>query len=146
MAKIRLGNRPETITFTVKAALPDGTVGQIKATYRYRTREEFGAMIDERLAAARAQDAAAENAYRLMVESLPPGAEVPPRPNTSVGDMQRRACAANADYLDDILVGWDLDEPLTLPNITQLCGELPAMAQALMDSYRAACVEGQLGN
>lgn len=125
MAKITLGKRPQHIESTVTAALPDGTVGSIRARYKYRTRTEFGAMIDERMAEAKTGEAPTE---------------------FSVADMQRRARDANAAYLLDILAGWDLDVELGIESATQLCDEAPAMAQALIDGYRLAVTEGRLGN
>lgn len=126
MAKIILGKRPQVIESVISATLPTGDTGAIKARYVYRTRSEFGAMIDKRMAEARN------------------GAEPPAE--FSVADMQCRARDANAAYLLDILAGWDLDEDLNMESATQLCDEAPAMAQALIDGYRLAVTEGRLGN
>jgi len=127
MAKITLGKRPQFIEATITATLPDGTVGSIKARYKYRTRTEFGQMIDQRMAEARTE-APAESA------------------DFSVANMQRQARDANAAYLLDILDGWDLDNDLDIDTATQLCDEAPGMAQALIDGYRMAVTEGRLGN
>lgn len=127
MAKITLGKRPQFIEATISATLPDGTVGSIKARYKYRTRTEFGQMIDQRMAEAR-NEAPAEPA------------------DFSVATMQRQARDANAAYLLDILDGWDLDNDLDIDTATQLCDEAPGMAQALIDGYRMAVTEGRLGN
>lgn len=127
MAKITLGKRPQFIEATITATLPDGTVGSIKARYKYRTRTEFGQMIDQRMAEART--------------------EAPAEPaDFSVATMQRQARDANAAYLLDILDGWDLDNDLDIDTATQLCDEAPGMAQALIDGYRMAVTEGRLGN
>lgn len=127
MAKITLGKRPQFIEATISATLPDGTVGSIKARYKYRTRTEFGQMIDQRMAEART--------------------EAPAEPaDFSVATMQRQARDANAAYLLDILDGWDLDNDLDIDTATQLCDETPGMAQALIDGYRMAVTEGRLGN
>lgn len=127
MAKITLGKRPQFIETTISATLPDGTVGSIKARYKYRTRTEFGQMIDQRMAEART--------------------EAPAEPaDFSVANMQRQARDANAAYLLDILDGWDLDNDLDIDTATQLCDEAPGMAQALIDGYRMAVTEGRLGN
>ena len=127
MAKITLGKRPQFIEATITATLPDGTVGSIKARYKYRTRTEFGQMIDQRMAEART--------------------EAPAEPaDFSVANMQRQARDANAAYLLDILDGSDLDNDLDIDTATQLCDEAPGMAQALIDGYRMAVTEGRLGN
>ena len=127
MAKITLGKRPQFIETTITATLPDGSAGSIKARYKYRTRTEFGEMIDQRMADART--------------------EAPAQPaEFSVATMQRQARDANAAYLLDILDGWDLDDELDIDSATQLCDEAPGMAQALIDGYRLAVTEGRLGN
>ena len=131
MAKIRLGSRPQHITRTITATMPDGTAGTIEARYRYRTRVEFGELIDARMAEARA---AAEAGQPTADRAF------------SVADQQRQSRDANAAYLLDILDGWNLDEPLTLETAQQLCDEAPGMAQAIIDGYREAVVEGRLGN
>ena len=42
--------------------------------------------------------------------------------------------------------GWDLEDEFNLDNALKLCDELPAAATAIMQTYRAAIVEGRLGN
>ena len=64
MAKITLGKRPATIVRTVKAPLLDGTEGSMQVHYRYRTRQEWGELIDRRTAEARERNAAREEADR----------------------------------------------------------------------------------
>jgi hypothetical protein len=127
MAKITLGKRPQFIETTISAPLPDGTVGSIKVKYKYRTRTEFGEMIDKRIAEARTE---------------PPAEPA----DFSVATMQRQARDANAAYLLDILDGWDLSDEVNLETATQLCDEFPGMAQAVIDGYRLAATEGRLGN
>lgn len=127
MAKITLGKRPQFIEATISAMLPDGKVYPMRVRYKYRTRTEFGEMIDRRMADART--------------------EPPTEPaEFSVATMQRQARDANAAYLLDILEGWDLDDELDIDSATQLCDEAPGMAQALIDGYRLAVTEGRLGN
>jgi len=94
---ITLGKRPKHIEATISATLPDGSTGTIKARYKYRTRSEFGEMIDKRLADARAEKPAPKAAAK--------GAKAAPA-EFSVGAMQREARDANAAYLLDILDGW----------------------------------------
>jgi len=147
MAKIKLGARPQHITRTITATMPDGTVGAIEARYRYRTRVEFGAFIDERVAAAKAKAAAEAEAFSQSVRAAVEAGQPAPEPAAfSVAGQQRESRDANAAYLLDILDGWNLDEPLSLDSARQLCDEAPGMAQALIDGYREAVVEGRLGN
>lgn len=129
MAKITLGKRPPHIEATISAVLPTGETGVVKVRYKYRTRTEFGKLIDERMAAARQTDDAPADPAAFSVASL-----------------NQRSCEATAAYLMDIIVGWDIDAELSLESCTMLCDEAPALAQALMDGYRLAVTEGRLGN
>lgn len=126
MAKITLGKRPANFKHTVKFKLLDGAEAAIEIVYRYRTRKEFGAFIDE-VAAASKQDRPAD-------EEL------------SWATVMERTGSANADYVMRVVEGWNLDEPFTLENVQQLADELPAAVAAIMDTYRNAITQGRLGN
>ena len=130
MAKITLGKRPPHVEATISAPLPTGETGVVKARYRYRTRTEFGELIDKRMAEAR------------QAAEAPAGEA----PVFSVAELQRSARDSNAAYLMDVLVGWDIDAELTIESCRMLCDEAPALAQALIDGYRLAVTEGRLGN
>ena len=54
MANIVLGKKPKNFKpFTVKFPMPDGTEGIIAATFKYRTRSEFGVMMNSIFADAK---------------------------------------------------------------------------------------------
>lgn len=125
MAKIKLGAHPTVLARTVKFTLPDGSAAQIECGFVYRTRTEFGALIDG-LAAAVSDDTAPEK--------------------FSMAAVLERSSEANADYLLQILKTWDVDAELNRASLEQLADELPAAVVALMDAYRGACVEGRAGN
>lgn len=125
--KIKPGQRPASfkaipVTFT----MPDGTEGGIECRFKYRTRTEFGQFID-----------------RLFDEA---GEERPADDKFSMERLMEKTRAKNAEYLLDALDGWDLDEPISLELLTQIADELPAAVTAMMEKYRAAAVEGRLGN
>lgn len=124
--KITLGNRPEVIKHTVTFPLPEGGQGAIEAQYKYRTRVEFGELIDEVFGE---QDAApfAEGKFSMRLQ-------------------QEQICKTNADYLSRILSGWNLDVEFSKEACEQLAQEVPSAVQALMDGYRTAIIEGRLGN
>lgn len=128
MAKITLGKRPASFKpFDVKFQMPDGTEGIIKATFKYRTRAEFGAMLNGMFTEA-GEEKPADG--KLDFEAL----------YTKMGDR-------NADHLLAALDAWSLDDqPLSRATLLQLSNELPAAAVALMKSYAEACTEGRLGN
>lgn len=128
MAKIRLGQRPKTFKHTVKFPMLDGSEGSILCEFRYRTRKEFGEFIDGIMEAA-------------GVKPQADGEE-----KFSMAALMEKTAGANADYILQVLFGWDLPEELSRANVEQLCDEIPAAAAAVMEQYRIAITEGRLGN
>lgn len=127
MAKIKLGAKPKTFKpITVKFELPDGTPGEIQATYKYRTRSEFGAFLNTIFSEA---------------------GETPPedgKPNFE--RLFQISGDRHAHQILKSLEAWDMEDELNLENLQALSDEVPAAAVALMSSYAAACTEGRLGN
>lgn len=128
MAKIKLGNRPKSFKRVVTFDMLEGGQGSIDCTFKYRTRSEFGVFIDALMEAAGAKD------------------QQPEGEKFSMRELMERTAGANADYILDVLQGWNLDEDLTKPNVQQLTDELPAAAAAIMEAYRTACLEGRAKN
>lgn len=127
MSKIKLGQRPESFKpFPVKFVMPDGTDGVITATFKYRTRAEHGQWVNE------------------ITKGTPPDFVQDGHLNFEA--MYRHFTERNAQDLLDVLVAWDLDEPLSKENLTSLGNEVPAAVAALTASYSVACQEGRLGN
>lgn len=127
MAKIKLGNRPQKFTRIVKFPMLEGGEGSIEVTYRYRTRSEFGAFIDKMMEAAGKQERSADEKF-------------------SMADLMEKTKGSNASYVLDVVEGWNLDEDLNKANVEQLADELPAAVNAIMETYRAAILDGRLGN
>jgi hypothetical protein len=126
MAKIKLGARPESFKHTVKFPMLDGTQGTIEVHYRYRTRKAFGAFIDSVF----------ESANEPQVDGTKP----------NLADIMAKTAGANASYIMQAVVGWNLDEDFTEENVQQLADEIPAAAAAIMNDYQKAILEGKLGN
>lgn len=129
MAKIKLGARPKNFKRVVKVQMLDGTEGSIEVVYVYRTRTDFGVFIDEILAAAKV--------------TPKDGEEVP---EFSMADLMEKTAGSNADYIMQVLEGWNLDVEFSKENVQQMADELPGVATAIMEAYRVACTEGRLGN
>lgn len=125
MAKLKLGTRPKTFKRTVTFPMLDGTEGSIECTFRYRTRTEFGEFIDAIFADAK---------ERRADEQF------------SVEGLMAKTRDKNADYLLQVLDGWNLDEELSRDTLQQLADECPGAVNAVMEAYRAAVVDGRLGN
>lgn len=126
MAKIILGKTPES--FKGKAHFPmlDGSEGVIACEFKYRTKTEFGAFVD-----AISKDA-----------GFAPEAGKP----FLLAELLGKTVDKNADYLMDVLKGWDVDAELCRDACAQLANEVPAAAVAIVEAYRAAVVDGRLGN
>lgn len=126
MAKIVLGKRPASFKHTVKFPMLDGSEGRIDVDYKYRTRKEFGQFIDA-----------------VMGEA---GVEKGEDEKFSLAKLMDKTTGSNAEYLLQVIEGWDLDVDLNKESAQQLADELPAAANAIMETYRLAITEGRLGN
>lgn len=127
MAKIALGKRPKSFKKTVTFDMLEGGKGSIECTFKYRTRGEFGVFIDNLMEAAGALPKSEGDKF-------------------SMADLMEKTAGSNADYVLEVLDGWNLDEDLNKANVQQLSDELPAAVNAIMEHYRSAIVEGRTGN
>lgn len=122
MSKIKLGNRPKNFKHVVTFPMLDGTTGTIEVLYKYRTVSEFGQFIDKMSSEMGSEDV------------------------KGAGAVISRMVKVNAEYLLQVIEGWNLDEELNEETAHQLANELPAAAAAIMNTYRQAIVEQRLGN
>ena len=126
-SKIKLGNRPKSFKRIVTFPVIEGGEGAIECAFQYRTRTEFGEFIDRRGEASGGKAKADDEKF-------------------SMADLLERTGAQNAQYIMEVLDSWNLDVDLSLQSVQQLADEMPAAATAIMETYRAAIVEGRLGN
>ena len=130
MAKIALGKRPKNFKHNITVPLLDGTTGSMEIVFIYRTRTEFGQMIDS-----------------LMDDAgVKPAGEDEESQKLSLAQAMERTKETNADYILKVAEGWNLESEFNRENVAQLCDEIPAAAMAIMNSYRTAITEGKLGN
>ena len=134
--KIIFGSRPANFKpFPVKFELPDGTVRAINVTYKYRTKTEFGEMLDGLIANGKKADA------QVLGEK---GAAE--KPEFSWEKFYAENIEAGAEQLMNSVVAWDLELEISKEIFVQMGDEAPAAVTALMASYASACREGRLGN
>ena len=127
MTKIILGKTPKTFAaFPVDFPMPDGTTGTIQATFKYRTRTQFGEFLNKIFADA--------------------GEEQVSDGNIDFEVLFSKTKDKNADHLLESLDAWDVEQPLNRESLQSLANELPAASVALMVAYNKACTEGKLGN
>lgn len=131
MAKIKLGARPKTFTHGITVPMPEGGTATVQMVYKYRTRSEFGAFVDNLLLAA---------------GTAPPASQSAEDVSFSLRQALEKTRDTNADYILQIAEGWNLDEDFNRASVLQLCDELPGAAAAIIEAYRAALTEGRLGN
>jgi len=99
-------------------------------SYIYRTRTEFGVMIDGLMDDAGVKPAGQDDESQKF----------------SLAEALARTKETNADYIMKVMDGWDLDVEFSRDAVAQLCDEIPAAAMAIMNTYRSAITEGRLGN
>ncbi len=128
MAKITLGKTPKSFKRNVTVDMLDGTKGSIECTFKYRTRTEFGKFLDAVFADAGVKPASGED-EKVVIEQV-----------------MAKTRDTNANYLIQVLDGWNLDDELNADNLQQLCDEFPGVANRVMETYRVAVTEGRLGN
>lgn len=127
MARIQLGKTPKSFKRTVTVDMLDGTKGSIECEFKYRTRTEFGKFLD----------------------SIFADAGVKPTDDDSkviIAEVMAKTRDTNADYLIQVLDGWNLDDELTKANLQQLCDEFPGVSNSIMETYRVAVTEGKAKN
>lgn len=130
MAKIALGARPKNFKTIVTIPMLEGGEGTIEISYLYRTRTEFGKMIDSLM-----DDA----------QIIPTGSSETEQ-KFSLEEALGKTKDTNADYIMKVADGWNLDVEFSRASVAQLCDELPAAAMAIMNTYRNAITEGRVGN
>lgn len=127
MAVIKLGKTPKSFKRTVTVDMLDGTKGSIECEFKYRTRTEFGKFLDSIFADAGVKPTDSDE-------------------KVVIAEVMTKTRDTNADYLIQVLDGWNLDEELNKENLQQLCDEFPGVSNSIMETYRVAVTEGRLGN
>jgi hypothetical protein len=71
MAKLKLGARPGPFSRTVKFTMLDGDDTELSLTFKYRTKREFGALIDGLIKAASTPPKPAEDDAQQALDIAP---------------------------------------------------------------------------
>lgn len=130
MARIVLGKRPETVSLTAQFEMLDGSKSGIKVEYKYRTRSEYAEFVKEFGERKGGSDAS--------------GADDPDAIN--IASWIKKLDEGRADFIMEIAQGWDLADEFNRENVVRLIDEFPAGADAIINTYRLACLEGRRGN
>lgn len=125
--KIKLGATPKSFKRIITVDMLDGTKGSMECTFKYRTRVEFGQFLDGIFAQAGVKPANADDPV-------------------VIAEVMAKTRDTNADYLMQVLDGWNLEDELTTANLQQLCDEFPGVVNTIMETYRTAITEGRSKN
>ena len=125
--KIKLGSTPKSFKRTITVDMLDGTKGSMECEFKYRTRVDFGKFLDGIFADAGVKPTDTDD-------------------KIVIAEVMARTRDTNADYLMQVLDGWNLEDELNRANLQQLCDEFPGVANTIMESYRVSITEGRLGN
>jgi hypothetical protein len=129
MPTIKLGSRPKSFDRTVKFKDLDGTEMAVPVSFKYRTRKEYAAFIDELAEAAGLEKPVGADGQKVTMTAL-----------------LSRSDESNVEYLMRVLEGWKLETEFSRDAVTQMVDEFPGAANAVMEDYRMAVTEGRLGN
>lgn len=127
MPKIQLGSPPASFSHPVSFELLDGTTAEITVTFRYRSRSEFSAFIDELYP-------------RNPVEQL----EHPASENLQ--SAAGRGIDRDVRHILGVAVGWDLEDNFDADGVRLLADRYPAAISAIVDFYGKAITEGRVKN
>lgn len=122
----KLGARPKSFKRPVTFDLIEGGTATIVCSFRYRTRTEFSALIDQMFGEGSAQALDGEK--------------------FTFARMLDRETERSGEYLLQVLDGWDLADELNPANAQRCADELPGAVLAILEKYRLAITEGRLGN
>lgn len=143
--KVVLGKRPKSFKKTITGPMPDGTIGAIELDYVYRTRTEYGTLLDEHQAEKRAAAETELAAYMAEVEAAQAAKAEIPMPGNNAARAAKEV-ESDARLLLKIAQGWDLPDEFGLDAVKQFADEAPGLFLAAVRGYRDAIEEGRLGN
>ena len=136
MAKIVLGQRPESFKKTVEIPLLDGSTSDVTLTFMYRSRTQYAELIDKHNDAARAR-------HKNEGDTRPQdGEDKVFRLEKFVGLNND----ADADLILKIADGWDLEDEFDKANVKRLIDDFGGASTKIVETYRIAINEGRLGN
>lgn len=127
--KFKLVSPPKTIDAKIKFKTLEGVDVNFSVTFNWRNQRQFGELFDEMASAVKERGA------------LQKGKE-----DISMAEVMDANVGGNGKYLLRVLAAWDLESELNEENAEMLANDWPAAAKEIMETYRAICLEGRLGN
>lgn len=141
MPTIKLGGRPKSFKRVVKFKDLDGTTDlSIEVSYLYRTKKQFGEMLDKQI------DLAIKEAEALEAKAEAAADSDVPHKRERIADGYELATSKQVDYLMQIIDGWNLDMEFSRQAVQDMCDEYPGAPTAISNMYREVIAEGRSGN
>lgn len=132
--KVKLGNAPKTFIKAVAIVLLSGEVANIDVTFKYRTRAQFAALVDEHAASAASDSTPIDGVGEPLAKVK------------TVAEWFQEADEASAEFVLKIAEGWDLDDPFNEKSLLQLEDENPGALGAIATMYRQSVAEARAKN
>jgi len=134
MAKLILGNAPKTFKSLVEIPQLDKSVATVEMEFKYRTRTEFGALMDSII--NKVQPVKGKKAKPASDDEV----------NKTLKEMFAEGNASNVDYILQIAEGWDIEQPFGEEWVSWLADNNPNAINAISEAYREAISEGRTKN
>lgn len=126
--KLTFGNPPSTFKKEVVASIfgEDGELTQVKfdMTFKYRTRSQYGELMDEYLAKSQA----------------------PLEGDVTVKGVVDTKNSFDVEAILKMAEGWSLADPFDKDSLTRLSDTYPAVIAEITEAYRSAIMEGRIKN
>ncbi|KIF80776.1 phage tail assembly chaperone [Noviherbaspirillum autotrophicum] len=118
MAKLTLGKRPGAFKKTVHIPLCDGGTDEIEFVFKYRTRTEYGKLMDELAAKPSQEDGAAT-----------------PKEKWSLEKFIGKSVEEDADFILMLAEGWDLSDEFSRESLISLVDMHAGATDAIHKAY-----------
>lgn len=134
---IVLGNNPKTFKKVIHLFDVNGKKENLQIEFKYRTRQQFAALVDARNVREKAKE---EADLAALAEAGEEGAA-----KTYEQTVQEMLDDSVAKVLE-IAQGWDLEDEFTSENLMQLDGMFPSALMDIQNAYQAALLETRRKN
>lgn len=136
---IKLGSNPKQFTKAVEIVLLDDTTDVINVNYKYRNREEFAQLLDERRADDKMERANLAAAEKDLSEEKKDAA-------FSVKKLFVDSTKKSAERVLQIANGWDMAEPFDVEHLMWVENEFPGALQSIEAKYQKSVAEVRVKN
>ncbi|MFZ6801927.1 phage tail assembly chaperone [Undibacterium sp. Di24W] len=136
--KFVFGTAPETFKRNVEVIDIEGNVSEIEFTFKYRTKKQFAALLDEGVKAAKAEHAAADSeSEKTGIDSIS---------DQFYSELCEKNDKKSAEYVLKIAQGWDVANEFCVTSLLDLENRFPGALQSTAQTYAKAVSEVRTKN